>query len=117
MNVSVKGRRVEVSDSLRAYAEKRARSSVDVCVPTIDVLHVCFADENGPRGGVDKRCLIEVKLRGIGALFARAQDADAYTAVDRAAARMRAVLRRVLGRRRASSRRPAIAGRERPSAI
>lgn len=111
MHVTVRGRHIDMSEPLRLHAERRTRFATGAFHERIESLDICIADVNGPRGGVDKRCAIVVTFRSGGSVLARGVDADAYFAVDRAAARVRTLLARRNGVRTAS-RRPA----HRPSA-
>lgn len=100
MDVSTRGRHLNLSGPLQAYAERRLGFALGSFASRIGAVTVRIADVNGPRGGADKCCLIEIAVRSIGSLQGRATDADAYSAVDRAAARVRAVLVKALRRRR-----------------
>jgi ribosomal subunit interface protein len=104
MDVSVRGRHLDVSEPLKAYAERRLLFSIGEFAPRVGSIDVRVADVNGPRGGVAKACDIEVMVPPFGRLFARAVDVDAYAAVDKAAARIRSVLVRRI-RHRAERRR------------
>lgn len=104
MNVTVRSRHLQLSDALRAYADRRLRFSVGPFAPLIDGIDVCVADVNGPRGGIDKVCAIAVVLTPLERVFARAIDSNAYSAVDTAASRIRTILVRRLRRRRESRR-------------
>jgi transcription elongation GreA/GreB family factor len=53
---------------------------------------VWLEDENGPRGGIDKRCRFEVRLRPRGLLSVTAQAVDEYAAITKAASRARTLL-------------------------
>jgi hypothetical protein len=44
-------------------------------------------DVNGPRGGVDKRCRIELRTRGAGAVVVTSMARDWHAALDTALAR------------------------------
>lgn len=55
---------------------------------------VQFADTNGPRGGVDKRCQVELKTDGAGTVVITAVARDWRTALDRALGRASRVLLR-----------------------
>jgi ribosome-associated translation inhibitor RaiA len=110
MEVSIKTNGLDLSDPLRAYTERRLRFSLGGFAAQLDGVEVRLADVNGPRGGVDKHCAIKVMLRRMGVVFARGAGADAYGAVDRAAARVRAAVSRSLSRRRRIRRRPSVAG-------
>ncbi|HXE53341.1 MAG TPA: HPF/RaiA family ribosome-associated protein [Tepidisphaeraceae bacterium] len=61
---------------------------------------VRLADLNADHGGIDKACRIVVRLDTVGAVVARAVDRDLYAAIDRAAERLRTVIKRRLSRRR-----------------
>jgi hypothetical protein len=70
---------------------------------------VRFADVNGPRGGPDKRCDVQVQLVGGQTVRIRETDSCPYRAADRAARRAGRVardrLRRLRTKRRGGSRR------------
>ncbi|OGV74320.1 MAG: ribosomal subunit interface protein [Methylophilales bacterium RIFCSPHIGHO2_02_FULL_57_10] len=57
---------------------------------------VHLSDENGPKGGVDMRCVIHVPMPGRKEVVIREDGDDLYVAIDRAADRMgRTVARRL----------------------
>jgi putative sigma-54 modulation protein len=105
MKVEVKGRHLDVSEALRAYTERRLNFAIGSFGPRIMRTQVCIADVNGPKGGVDKVCAIAVCLVQTGWVFATADSASAYSAVDGAASRIRAVVaRRIRTRLKSRSR-------------
>ncbi len=59
-----------------------------------------LSDVNGPRGGVDKRCLVELKTDAGGTVVITAASHDWRTAIDDALARAAQVMRRQLQRGR-----------------
>ena len=78
-----------------------------------DVLRL--SDINGPRGGRDKRCRIQVPFPGTRNVVIEDTEADLYVAIDRAAERAeRAVVRRLERLREFPHAR--LAGREAPEA-
>ncbi len=99
MNISIRGRRLGISEALKAYAARRLMSSVGPFGSLVSDVEIRIGDVNGPRGGVDKSAVVTAVLRSIGTVAARARHADAYSAVDRAAGRIRAVLVRHVQRR------------------
>ena len=60
-----------------------------------------LSDVNGPRGGVDKRCLVELKTAAGSSVVITAASHDWRTAIDDALARAAQVMRRQLQRNRA----------------
>jgi ribosomal subunit interface protein len=100
MQTRVRSKQTEVDESVRAYVERRLWFSLDRHSARILHATVHIVDLNGPRGGEDKSCRIEVRLRGAGSVFVEGTDADLYTAVDRAAARAGRAVSRVVERAR-----------------
>lgn len=85
----------------RDYAERRFRFSLRRLSHRVKRLRICIEDLNGPRGGVDKRCLIVAQVAPFGNLVIEETDAHIHEAMDRAANRLRRTLRRELKRRQA----------------
>ena len=65
---------------------------------------VRLSDLNGPRGGVDKHCVVEVGGPTMAPIIVRERDADLYVAIDRAADRIDRATGRRIARRRAPRR-------------
>jgi ribosome-associated translation inhibitor RaiA len=99
MQVRVRGRHVDMSEPFRGYAERRVQFAIGAFERRLDHIDVCVDDINGPRGGVDKSCVLKVSLKSGGTVLVRGADADVYSAVDRAAARIKSALGRRLGAR------------------
>lgn len=59
---------------------------------------VQFSDVNGPRGGVDKRCQIELSTEAVGTVVIASLARDWRTALDRSLGRAARVLTRSLQR-------------------
>ena len=62
MKIQIRKRRVEVSDTLRAYVERRLGFALGRFGDRLGPITVRFSDVNGHRGGVDKRCQIHVNF-------------------------------------------------------
>ncbi len=111
MKVQLRGQGTQVSEALRSHAERCLGFALRRFGNRIDRVTVWLVDMNGPRGGIDKCCRIDVRLRPTGSAFAAEASSDAYTAVGRAAGRIgRAVARRVT---REQGRRPDLCERGR----
>ena len=95
-----------VAPSLRSRITRRIRRAlVGVQTSPIDV-HVRFADVNGPKGGSDVRCAIDVRMPRTASMHAEALAERNLTAFDRSAALIKRRIARRLLRRQESSRRP-----------
>lgn len=74
---------------------------------TVQKVTVRLSDHNGPRGGVDIRCLISVDLERGGTLLVEATAAWPAAAISAAAKRLAETLRRRVDRAHRASRRVA----------
>jgi len=61
---------------------------------------IALTDQNGPRGGVDKRCRVRVQMPGFEPFAATAQDENPWAAVTNAARRARRMVTTKLKRPR-----------------
>ena len=102
MQIDIQARGFRLTEGLRTQAERRVRFALGSTSGRVRSVVMRLADENGPRGGVDKRCTIRANLPGGPPVIIEQQEADLYVAIDRAADRAgRAVSRRL---ERASAR-------------
>ena len=103
MNIELRTRGFSLTPALKAFAERRLEFALDRASDRVARVRVTLSDVNGPRGGEDKRCRIEVRLRGGGSVRACATEADAYAAVGDAAHRAARSLSRAIARERATT--------------
>jgi putative sigma-54 modulation protein len=89
---------------LTAHVERRLRFALTRFNGRIGRVNVFLADQNGPRGGIDKTCRIVVRLRDGGDVVAEVSDVDWEVAVDRATTRIGHSTGRELARRRTGRR-------------
>jgi putative sigma-54 modulation protein len=87
MRIHVVGRTVEIDDSLHGFVEHRMLLALGRLSPGIHCAIVRLYDLNGPRGGMDKTCRIEVRLRSRNCLVVEHTDSNLYSAISRAADR------------------------------
>jgi ribosomal subunit interface protein len=88
MKIDMRGHRIDLTDTLRTYIERRLRSALGRFGTRITAVTVTLEDLNGPRGGVDKQCRITVALASAGHLRVEVLDAEVTPAVDQAADRI-----------------------------
>ncbi len=103
MKIEVRGPTFSGSDALRAHAERRLGSALGRFDAYVVRATVRLSDQNGPRGGVDKRCHVSLTVQGAGRTRAIELDErsdDAYAALDRAADRVGETVSRAVTRRR-----------------
>lgn len=85
---------------LEQFAQHRVGNALSRFDRRIQSISVSIEDVNGPRGGIDKRCRIDVRLQRKGRIVVTATAENAHAAIAKAAMRVRAVLVRSLERRR-----------------
>lgn len=100
MDVQVKYHSVKSREDLSEHIQHRISLALDRFERSIRNVVMHVYDMNGPRGGVDKRCLALVQLKQGSSVAYDLRDTDLFSAVDRIADRLKERLRRRLGRRR-----------------
>lgn len=98
MQVDIKSRGFELTDSLRDYVRKRLACNLSHGDTAILQVGVRLSDINGPRGGEDKRCQITLRVKALPRIVIEDTEADLYVAIDRAAERAGRTLQRRLAR-------------------
>lgn len=85
-----------MSKALRQHATRRVTFALARFDDRVTGVSLRFTDDNGPRGGVDKRCVLRVRLAGMPDVVLTERTEDLYGAIDRAADRAgRTVARRL----------------------
>ena len=103
MQVLFKSRHPQATE-LRDLTERRARFVLRRLGWLVPRAEVQMSDVNGPRGGIDKRCQVELRTDGAGSVVVTSVAGDWRTALDNALARAARFLMR-MWRRRNDSRR------------
>lgn len=103
MQIDIQTTGFSLTDSLKAYTKRHMQFALNRNDALIIRARVWLADINGPRGGVDKRCQIELKLAGQNNIVIEDIETDLYVAIDRACERcMRTLTRRIARARKFS---------------
>lgn len=104
MQIDIQARRFSLTDALRSHAERQLRFALTCYDDHIPRVVMRLSDINGPRGGADKRCHIQLMLAGLSDVVVEDTRADLYIAIDRATDRAGRTVRRRLARRRDTAR-------------
>lgn len=86
MQVLFKSRHPQATE-LRDLTERRVRFVLRRLGWLVPRAEVQMSDVNGPRGGVDKRCQVELRTAGAGSVVVASVANDWRTALDQALAR------------------------------
>ena len=90
--------RVADGAHMRDVSIARVRFVLRRLTPFVPRAKVQFSDVNGPRGGVDKRCQVELSTEAAGPVVIASLAQDWRTALDRSLGRATRVLKRSLQR-------------------
>ena len=93
MQVLFKSRHPQATD-LRDLTERRVRFVLRRLGWLVPRAEVQMSDVNGPRGGVDKRCQVELRTDGAGSVVVASVASEWRAALDKALARAARLLTR-----------------------
>ena len=98
---------VKLAPELHAHLDRRLLFALLRFDPKILKIDVHVADQNGPKGGIDKSCQIVVRLRGLSDVVVKTADTDWTVCIDRATNRIGPSVSRAIERSRTAQGRPA----------
>lgn len=107
MEVEIQARKLPLSRKLRRYAEQRVRSALTRFDERITKVSLWLSDVNGPKGGTDKNCQVQISIAGKPDVIVEETRANLYVAVNRALERAGLTVVRKLTRQRTRGKRAA----------
>jgi ribosomal subunit interface protein len=84
MQIQIQARDFPLTEALGAYIERRINFVLSSRFEQIKRIEVRLSDINGPRGGIDKRCHIQITLPRLRDVVIEDTETDLYIAIDRA---------------------------------
>ena len=87
MRIDIRGSGFRITAPLLNHTERRLRFALTRSSHRIKRVVVCFGDTNGPRGGEDKFCRMQVYFEHTPPVLIEDAGADLYAVIDRAAER------------------------------
>ena len=103
MEIPIHARGFALTTAIETHLQRQLRFALDHLDDRVRRVFVRLSDINGRRGGIDKRCQVQVTLAGSGDVVIEDVQTDLYLAVSRAVERARAA--RHAGRLRLDRRR------------
>lgn len=104
MEISIQTSGIQLSrnemEIFREHVRQRVEESFARLKRRITHVAVHLKDDNGPRGGVDKHCMVKVSLGGATAALAQGRDSNLFAVVNRVSACAAHVTLKRLKRRR-----------------
>ena len=104
----ISGEGIKPPEELRDFISRRLYFALGRFSPEVQGVTACVGDINGPKGGLDKRCRIIVKLKGLENVIKEVVADDLKLAVTSAADSVGRSVARALERRRDRRRRPGV---------
>ena len=98
MRIDIQANGFELTDALRQHAERRLQFALSWAGNDVRRIVVRLSDINGPRGGKDKRCTIQIPIPRAQDVLIEDTESDLYVAIDRAVDRAERTLARKLER-------------------
>ena len=98
MNLTIQVPHAADAAAARDHADRVLRFALTRFAEAISAVRLRLVDENGPRGGVDQRCRVQVVLRTGDALSVEAVGSDPQAVIHDVCARMARTVARRLAR-------------------
>jgi putative sigma-54 modulation protein len=96
MNLRLVSRKVELTAPMREYISRRIHFALGRYARAVKSVSVHLTDVNGSRGGVDKRCIVNVETGARNAVLIRETQPSVFAAISIAAQRAGRALQRQL---------------------
>ena len=100
MRIEIRTGKFALTDALREHIEHRVQFALSWADQHLQKISLNLNDINGPKGGADKLCRIQIPVAGGKTVVVEEVQADLYIAIDRAIERAARALTRKLQRSR-----------------
>lgn len=89
-----------LTDALDNFIQQQAGKSMSACSAQVERLVIRLRDINGPKGGQDKECCVEVKLANFAPIVVSKRSSNTYSSIRTALGRASRTTLRKLSKRR-----------------
>jgi len=104
MHIDIQSRSFPLTMALRDYVKRRLLSALNRRDEHIQKVVMRLSDINGPRGGEDKHCHLQVVIAGVPDVVIEDTEENMYNAIDRATERAERAVARKIDRKRTKSK-------------
>lgn len=101
MQIQIHTHGVSSSDAVSERLKSEIETSLSLFKDQITRVEAHLHDDNGPKHGKDKRCVLEIRLAGHQPIAVEAEDADLYQAITAAAGKAERAVRHKIERHEA----------------
>lgn len=96
--LAAKGKTLKISDTMKLLIERRMRFALGRFEEHVKTVRVTLEDVNGPKGGLDKRCMLRVEARDVEPIMIEERDSRFAAAITRAAERAHRAMTKEVGK-------------------
>jgi len=100
MHIDIQSRPFSLTESLRDYSDRRMRAALTRFEGRVQRISMWLSDINGPRGGEDTHCRLQIVLAGDTDVVIEETQADLHVAINRAVERAGRAMARKLDRKK-----------------
>ncbi|MGK0273403.1 MAG: putative sigma-54 modulation protein [Cocleimonas sp.] len=100
METVIQSQDFTLTEALKSFIKEHARKSMNSCSNHIKKINIHLKDINGPKGGEDKECCVEVQLANHAPIVVVKRSSDAYQSIRNALSRASRITLRKVGKRR-----------------
>jgi putative sigma-54 modulation protein len=104
MRIDIHTSKFQLTEALREHIERRVQFAMSWAQDKLPRVNLRLDDINGPKGGIDKSCRIQIPITGGKSVVIEEVQSDLYIAIDRAVERAGRAISRRLERSRTHSR-------------
>jgi len=98
MQIQIHSNGLQQSEAIVTKATAEIESAMSLFADQVTRVEVHLHDDNGPKAGVDKRCVLEIRLAGLQPLAVEHTAADLYEAITGATGKAERAVRHKLER-------------------
>jgi ribosome-associated translation inhibitor RaiA len=100
MQTVIQSKDFALTYALKKFIQDHASKSMSSCRDHVKQINIRLNDINGPKGGEDKECCVEVKLANYAPIVVIKRSSDAYQSIRNALSRASRITLRKVGKRR-----------------
>ena len=109
MHIKIHSNDFSITPAMSEYIDEKIKFALTRYGQRIRVIEISLKDINGPRGGLDKQCIIKMKINQFKTLVVDDVSSDAYEAISACTQRAKRRIERHFNRSRTQQRRATVA--------
>ena len=102
--IDIQAQNFSLTDAIKSHIEQKLEPMHSHFGDRIINTHVHLSDENGPKGGPDKHCLIRVELQKLPTVVIEGTEENLYASIDNCCHRAERAVRKTLERKQTLAR-------------